>query len=777
MPSNQIRADLTEPQQARRIASLKEEHMASRRRPRASSASGRFPVLAAVLASILLLVSAVARGAMPTSGTVSGTSPTVTWTGQIPIPPAAGSSSCSGPNNPGCDNFKLTIIPPDPTFGPYVVVVQTISKGTDDWDLEVYDPNGKLIGSSGNGPGTPNSPEVESVTLTNPPAGTYTVSAAPFAVTQPYSGSASLQHLTATALGGNGTEPLSYAVYPNPNGVSGGEPSSGVDWKTKKVMYQAGLTTLQVSFNDCTSPATASWKDVSFITTSVVSLDAILFTDRFTNRTFVSQLTGQDSLAAFTDDDGTTWIPSQGGGIPSGVDHETVGGGPFHSPLVGTVYADAVYYCSQDIATAFCARSDDGGATYGAGVPTWTLSECGGLHGHVKVSPADGTVYVPNKGCNGFQAVAVSHDRGQTWSSPVNVGAFVAPQQTGETQGVKQTAFPEVVAGDPMRAAFAFLGSTTSAPGGGGDDPNWPGVWHLYAAHTYDGGSTYTTVDVTPNDPVQRNATICAGGFGGCSNGTRNLLDFNDASIDQEGRGVLGYADGCIGQCVTKGPNSFTALATIARQVNGRRLFAASDVLDVPAAPLVQASIDCTTPTTVHISWTTPDDNGSPITGYKIYRSTNGGPFMLIATPGAGVNEYNDTITAGQNVAYKVTALNAHGEGPSCSAVTPSPCPPPPPVEDPCKVPGVTVLTDAIGDATGGQPAHDIVKLSIAEPASLGSGKIMFILKMVSLQNVPPDTTWPILFKAPNGTDFAARMHTNAAGQVFFTVATGANNT
>jgi len=768
---------------------------------------------------------------MPTSGTVSQANPTVTWAGQIPIPPAAGSSSCSGPNNSGCDNFKLTIIPPDPTFGPYVVVIQTMSQGTDDWDLEVYDPNGKLIGSSGNGPGTPTSPEVESVTLTNPPAGTYTVSAAPFAVTQPYQGSASLQHLTATALGGNGTEPLSYAVYPNPNGVSGGEPSCGVDWKTKKVMYQAGLTTLRVSFNDCTSPATAKWEDVSFLTTSLVSLDSILFTDRFTGRTFVSQLTGQDSLSAFTDDDGTTWIPSQGGGIPSGVDHETVGGGIFGPPLTrdpnGPIYPDAVYYCSQDIATAFCARSDDGGATYGAGVPTWTLSDCGGLHGHVKVSPKDGTVYVPNKGCNGLQAVAVSENngitwtvrrvpgisagiwdpsvgiatdgtvyfgaddgsslpliavsknKGQTWSSPVNVGAFVAPQQTGETQGVKQTAFPEVVAGDPMRAAFAFLGSTTSAPGGGGDDPNWPGVWHLYAAHTYDGGSTYTTVDVTPNDPVQRNATICAGGFGGCSNGTRNLLDFNDASIDQEGRGVLGYADGCIGQCVTKGPNSFTALATIARQVNGRRLFAQFDVLGVPAAPLVSASIDCTTPTTVHISWTTPADNGSPITGYKIYRSTNGGPFMLIATPGAGVNEYNDTITAGQNVAYRVTALNAHGEGPSCSAVTPTPCVVTPP-EDPCKVPGVTVLTDAIGDALDNQPSHDIVKLSIAEPATLGPGKIMFILKMVSLQNVPPDTTWPIVFHAPAG-DFWVRMSNaviplaNPTGAVQFTYGTGTN--
>src|SRR5258708_20181855 len=45
----------------------------------------------------------------------------------------------------------------------------------------------------------------------------------------------------------------------------------------------------------------------------------------------------------------------------------------------------------------------------------YTLVDCGGLHGHVKVSPTDGTVYVPNKGCGGNQAVAVSEDNGLTW--------------------------------------------------------------------------------------------------------------------------------------------------------------------------------------------------------------------------------------------------------------------------------------------------------------------------------------------------------------------------
>ena len=66
-------------------------------------------------------------GATPSSGTVSQSSPTVTWAGQIPIPPAAGSSRCSGPNNPGCDNFSVTI--PVSTTGRYVIQLVNIGVG------------------------------------------------------------------------------------------------------------------------------------------------------------------------------------------------------------------------------------------------------------------------------------------------------------------------------------------------------------------------------------------------------------------------------------------------------------------------------------------------------------------------------------------------------------------------------------------------------------------------------------------------------------------------
>ena len=144
------------------------------------------------------------------------------------------------------------------------------------------------------------------------------------------------------------------------------------------------------------------------------------------------------------------------------------------------------------------ARSDDGGLTFGPGVPMWNITQCGGLHGHIKVGP-DGTVYVPNKGCGGAQGVAVSTDNGLTWtvktvpgSTPgdtdpsVGIGAdntlYFGYQNGNGTPHVatstnhgdtwidrevssgfiKNTVFPEMVAGDGDRAAFGFLGTTTA---------------------------------------------------------------------------------------------------------------------------------------------------------------------------------------------------------------------------------------------------------------------------------------------------------------------------
>ena len=326
------------------------------------------------------------------------------------------------------------------------------------------------------------------------------------------------------------------------------------------------------------------------------SLDPILFTDRTTGRTIVSQLSGTTSLSSYSDDDGTTWTPNEGGGMTSGVDHQTVGGGPFAPPLIGgtSVYPNAVYYCSQQLYTAFCAMSPDGGLTYGPTVPLYT-TECGGIHGHVKVAP-DGTVYVPNHNCGENQGVAVSTGNGVSWSvhkvvdddltndigdsvpsdwdpsvSIATDGTIYFGYKTGGgnahvavSRDRGQTwAYDTDVAPGLVRNS-AFLG--TDKPGG---DP--AAVWYLYVAVTYDGGRSWLTVNATPNDPVQR-GTICSGGLG-CTGGDRNLLDFIDTTVDTEGRVLVAYADGCMGACINSFPNSGTKKATIARQSSGAGLF------------------------------------------------------------------------------------------------------------------------------------------------------------------------------------------------------------
>lgn len=107
-------------------------------------------------------------------------------------------------------------------------------------------------------------------------------------------------------------------------------------------------------------------------------------------------------------------------------------------------------------------------------------------------------------------------------------------------------------------------------------------------------------------------------------------------------------------------------------------------------------------------------------------------------------------------------------------------------VVDPrCSEPGVTIMTDTVGDAnpqTGNPASDDIERLSIAEPGSLGPGKIMFILKMATLPAVlPGGRTWPVTINnaadpplpAMPTDNFVVRMSTFPAPPPTFSAAPG----
>ncbi|MBT8137121.1 MAG: hypothetical protein KJO54_08930, partial [Gammaproteobacteria bacterium] len=634
--------------------------------------------------------------------------------------------------------------------------------------------------------------------------------------------------------GGNpGEEQVEFYVYRDPGNSEGGEPSGGVNWQSEPpdgslggdnggdIMFVSSLTTLRVRPNDCTAPASylsgGAWEDIS-VPTHVVSLDPIGFVDPITGRMFSDQLAVKSSLLGFSDNNGDAWTLSQGSPFNPGVDHQTLGGGRLAEPLYSTLngnnplyndFAHAVYYASQDVAVAQAGISLDGGQTFGAAVPMWTLAECSGLHGHVKVAPNDGTAYVPNKSCGGEQGMAVSTDNGATWdivTAPdsgtgewdpsIGVGANgtvyfgmdsggsplvdVYNPVSGTWMGVqnvapevKTTAFSTMVAGDDDRAAFSFLGTTTPGALGTSNQPNTE--WSLYVSMTFDGGVNWTTTNVTEDQgepPVQR-GVICDQGTTCASN--RNLLDFNDLQMDKRGRPVAMYAIGCTGACETSTSITQNARAAIARLKSPKGLFSAYDGT-LPRRPDWPLTTAVDTGADVEISWQEPGDGGSPILDYQIRK--NG---AVLATVGPAFTSYTD-VGAGGTDTYEILARNAEGLSvlkPSCNnGVIPG-------VDDntttsPCDRDGLTILTDKAGDIiVAGNPlapnaaALDVRRLGIAQNEEIwGVGNVAFVLDVQSTDTLPPNAAWPIQFNGSGGGDPSApdrwvRMDTQAGAPRF----------
>lgn len=663
---------------------------------------------------LAFLVALPLVASQPASGTLAPGGGSITFAGTAlgGASPEAETTCVEGVN---CDTFTLTVAgTPADWVGKNVRVSLSWLLPATDYDMYIHKDSitGPVVASSALGVTTAESAEIN---IAQSGTGTYAVRVVYFAAAgDQYSGraevaSAATDNPPPTASGVAPT--YTNFAAPAPLGRDAGEPTLGNNWATGRTMFISGLETLRVAFDD--AAGTATWTERSALSTSVTTFDPILFTDWRTGRTIVSQLLpSKVSLMAFTDDDGETWTPSQGAGINAGVDHQTVGGGPFKPGIVGrgplTSYPNAVYYASQDIGLAEIALSRDGGLTFEVAVPMWNLTQCNGLHGHIKVAP-DGTVYVPNKNCGGLQGVAVSEDNGLTWTirtvpgstggatdPSVGIGsdgtvyfAFVnsdgtaraavsrdrgltwsTPANIGHSHNVQNAVFAAATAGDADRAAVFFLGTSTPGAAGVETDMTFPGTWYGYIATTYDGGASWVTVNATPNDPVQR-GVVCTNGTT-CPSGTRNLLDFNDLEIDAKGRPLAAFADGCVtGDCIAgvdrSGPdgtpdgkidsydNDGEDIATIIRQSSGRTLLAQFDLADSPSNLWVAPARGKAT-----LNWT---DNSSNETGFVVERSSSAtGGFTQLATVPAGSTSFVDgAVERKATYYYRVAAVNANG--------------------------------------------------------------------------------------------------------------------
>ena len=265
------------------------------------------------------------------------------------------------------------------------------------------------------------------------------------------------------------------------------------------------------------------------------------------------------------DPDGIVFLPNKGcGGVPTA-------GNLSNSEFFGGQPAVVV---SEDNGTTWSVRKVPGGNNPDESDPSVAFDKAGTTFFGWQdgINPTETQL-----GTTSSARIAVSHDKGRTWSKPYDVSSSL---------GLHNVQFPEVIAGDPGRAAFAFIGTK-----GIGDDQHigFVGEWHLYVATTVDGGSSWQTVDVTPDDPVQRGCVLLQGTSN--KNVTderlcdqRNLLDFNDITVDKQGRVLIAYTDGCVKECDTDPASTkLSETSMVARQTGGPLLYANTSIAPVTA--------------------------------------------------------------------------------------------------------------------------------------------------------------------------------------------------
>ena len=572
----------------------------------------------------------------------------------------------------------------------------------------------------------------------------------------------------------------------------------------------------------------ALWEDRSTVTANI-GLDPILWTDQTTGRTFVSNSTaGANVVYAYSDSDGepsatqpTGW--TEGGvALPNGgADHETIGSGPYPASLSALGNAanggHAVYYCSQDIVgPATCYRSDTKGASYGPSVPAYvgnSVTGCHGLHGHLHVAP-DGTVWLPVNQCVGVQGGVLSTDGGATWQEFHATGSHPQPQgadpsiaidsnnniyyayvnnesvaagnppeghprvkvghrnadntvtwgadfDLGASHGIKNAVEIEAVGGSLNRAAVGFLGSNIN---GDYQADVYPGKWYAFIATTYDGGVTWTTVNATPNDPVQSKTGVWQQGG---SHPDRNLLDFNEITIDDKGRVLYGYSDGCVTpDCIGgSAPNDFVADMRVARQSGGKTLFNSYDAntdtttAKVPKPACLSGTRDSKAS---HLSWKVPDNGGADITSYEIWRGTASGNETKLFTTLNADPKYTDlNPPKNTHLFYYVKAINSAGTGTQSNEIDLVVVNPTPPAS-PCGVPGVTLLEDPTGDtslvlgfvSTPAPPGSDLLSFQLAQPYQTdGIPRLVFTINTDNGQSPQPTgSAWYVAMKIVKGT-------------------------
>jgi hypothetical protein len=127
--------------------------------------------------------------------------------------------------------------------------------------------------------------------------------------------------------------------------------------------------------------------------------------------------------------------------------------------------------------------------------------------------------------------LAVSKDRGATWSAPITVNRLP------ETH---TTVFPWIAAAGPGRISIVYY--ATSTPGASPEVVGANALWRVWMARSLNATAATPTFAEGPATGFMHQGNICTSGTG-CAAGTRDLLDFFQLDLDEKGLANITYTD------------------------------------------------------------------------------------------------------------------------------------------------------------------------------------------------------------------------------------------
>ena len=296
------------------------------------------------------------------------------------------------------------------------------------------------------------------------------------------------------------------------------------------------------------------------------SNDPYIYVDPWTSRIMKFDMHALLGMTVeWSDDEGSSWsfpvTPATGYSVQ---DHQTIASAPYPAIAYETLW---VFCINGNAPMPLCAASQDGGTTWGPELPGAPVDcQSGGLSAHI-IGADNGNFYRGQRGCDGSgYSMYKTEDGALTWTEhvlPTEVSGTADTWNAEEAQvdtdsqsnvyamwmgidnmpyfsyslddantwsdaimvgpsHLEGTGFPVVIAGDPGKVAFGYIGTE-------GD-----GVWHGYISvitDAFNANPLITTVQLNaPDDPLDDASPTCGyercGGFG----------DFIDMHIDAYGR-------------------------------------------------------------------------------------------------------------------------------------------------------------------------------------------------------------------------------------------------